>query len=175
MLPSTRTSIGETGTVAIDDACPAEEVVGATADASQVHLMKEQCIVVDEEDRVVRPGSKLECASPCGTRRLHSLTSLTCGAGHLNSNIKQGLLHRAFSVFLFNSEGQLLLQKRSAKKITFPEQWANTCCRCAASARAPVARAPPCRLTPAARHPHAWFPATRCITRPRWRPRTSWA
>ena len=43
-------------------------------------------------------------------------------------NIKKGLLHRAFSVFLFNSEGKLLLQQRAAAKITFPLCWTNTCC-----------------------------------------------
>lgn len=37
-------------------------------------------------------------------------------------------LHRAFSVFLFNSEGKLLLQQRAADKITFPNVWTNTCC-----------------------------------------------
>ena len=31
-----------------------------------------------------------------------------------------GMLHRAFSVFLFNNKGQLLLQQRSDAKITFP-------------------------------------------------------
>lgn len=31
-----------------------------------------------------------------------------------------GLLHRAFSVFLFNTENKLLLQQRSNAKITFP-------------------------------------------------------
>ena len=49
-------------------------------------------------------------------------------AGHLGSNIKAGLLHRAFSVFLFNTQGQLLLQQRAAAKITFPLCWTNTCC-----------------------------------------------
>ncbi len=48
--------------------------------------------------------------------------------GHLVSNIKAGLLHRAFSVFLFNTQGQLLLQQRAAAKITFPLCWTNTCC-----------------------------------------------
>lgn len=38
------------------------------------------------------------------------------------------MLHRAFSVFLFNSKNQLLLQQRSHKKITFPLCWTNTCC-----------------------------------------------
>lgn len=43
-------------------------------------------------------------------------------------NIDKGLLHRAFSVFLFNKKGQLLLQQRAAEKITFPNMWTNTCC-----------------------------------------------
>jgi len=37
-------------------------------------------------------------------------------------------LHRAFSVFLFNSKGELLLQQRSKTKITFPSNYSNTCC-----------------------------------------------
>src|SRR5271170_6558728 len=45
------------------------------------------------------------------------------------SNINKGLLHRAFSLFLFNpSTKKLLLQQRAAEKITFPNQWTNTCC-----------------------------------------------
>ena len=36
--------------------------------------------------------------------------------------------HRAFSVFLFDSQDRLLLQRRSGDKITFPLYWANTCC-----------------------------------------------
>lgn len=39
-----------------------------------------------------------------------------------------GLLHRAFSVFLFNTENKLLLQQRSNAKITFPDCFTNTCC-----------------------------------------------
>lgn len=38
------------------------------------------------------------------------------------------ILHRAFSVFLFNSKKELLLQKRSNTKITFPSVWSNSCC-----------------------------------------------
>ena len=37
-------------------------------------------------------------------------------------------LHRAFSLFHFNSQGQLLLQKRSDLKVTFPSLWTNTVC-----------------------------------------------
>ena len=36
--------------------------------------------------------------------------------------------HRAFSLFLFDSRGRLLLQQRSEHKLTFPLIWANTCC-----------------------------------------------
>ena len=43
-------------------------------------------------------------------------------------NINDGLLHRAFSVFLFNSKNELLLQRRASEKITFPDMWTNTCC-----------------------------------------------
>jgi isopentenyl-diphosphate delta-isomerase len=43
-------------------------------------------------------------------------------------NIDKGLLHRAFSVFLFDSNNHLLLQQRASEKITFPDMWTNTCC-----------------------------------------------
>lgn len=39
-----------------------------------------------------------------------------------------GLLHRAFSVFLFNSKGEMLLQKRAAHKYHSPNQWTNAVC-----------------------------------------------
>lgn len=48
--------------------------------------------------------------------------------GHLMTNIDKGLLHRAFSVFLFNDKNELLLQQRASEKITFPDMWTNTCC-----------------------------------------------
>lgn len=37
-------------------------------------------------------------------------------------------LHRAFSIFLFNGQGQLLLQQRSRHKKTWPLVWSNSCC-----------------------------------------------
>lgn len=43
-------------------------------------------------------------------------------------NIERGLLHRAFSVFLFDDQNRLLLQQRADEKITFPNLWTNTCC-----------------------------------------------
>ena len=39
-----------------------------------------------------------------------------------------GVLHRAFSVFLFDDRGRLLLQQRAAGKRLWPKYWTNTCC-----------------------------------------------
>jgi len=77
---------------------------------SQTDFMhKDECIVVDENDNVIGHKSKYET--------------------HVFSKENpRGILHRAFSVFLFNSQGKLLLQQRAADKITFPNVWTNTCC-----------------------------------------------
>ncbi len=39
-----------------------------------------------------------------------------------------GILHRAFSLFIFNEAGELLLQQRSSKKRLWPLYWSNSCC-----------------------------------------------
>lgn len=39
-----------------------------------------------------------------------------------------GVLHRAFSLFLFNEDGELLLQKRGSGKRLWPGFWSNSCC-----------------------------------------------
>jgi isopentenyl-diphosphate delta-isomerase len=39
-----------------------------------------------------------------------------------------GVLHRAFSAFIFNRQGQLLLQQRGASKRLWPKFWSNSCC-----------------------------------------------
>ena len=41
---------------------------------------------------------------------------------------QKGLLHRAFSVFIFNSEGKIMLQKRASEKYHSGGLWTNTCC-----------------------------------------------
>ncbi|WP_217452108.1 isopentenyl-diphosphate Delta-isomerase [Mucilaginibacter humi] len=41
---------------------------------------------------------------------------------------RSGTLHRAFSVFIFNSKGQLLLQQRALDKYHSGGLWTNTCC-----------------------------------------------
>jgi isopentenyl-diphosphate delta-isomerase type 1 len=40
----------------------------------------------------------------------------------------RGICHRAFSLFIFNPQGELLLTQRAGTKITFPSVWTNTCC-----------------------------------------------
>ncbi|KAI0052883.1 Isopentenyldiphosphate isomerase [Auriscalpium vulgare] len=78
-------------------------------DAEQSRLMDERCILVDEQDRPYGAADKKTC--------------------HLMENINKGLLHRAFSAFVFRpSDGKLLLQQRASEKITFPDMWTNTCC-----------------------------------------------
>ncbi|KAL5767247.1 hypothetical protein ACOSP7_013828 [Xanthoceras sorbifolium] len=87
-----------------------DAVSDATMDAVQRRLMfDDECILVDENDHVVGHENKYNC--------------------HLMEKIESlNLLHRAFSVFLFNSKYELLLQQRSATKVTFPLVWTNTCC-----------------------------------------------
>lgn len=70
--------------------------------------LQERCILVDNLDRAIGEATKKVC---------HEVNA----DGSL-------LLHRAFSVFLFNTKGELLLQKRSGNKITFPGHYTNTCC-----------------------------------------------
>ena len=41
---------------------------------------------------------------------------------------QKGLLHRAFSIFIFNSKYELLLQKRASSKYHSGGLWTNTCC-----------------------------------------------
>jgi isopentenyl-diphosphate Delta-isomerase len=41
---------------------------------------------------------------------------------------QKGVLHRAFSILLFNSKGELLLQKRAKTKYHSADLWSNTCC-----------------------------------------------
>ena len=41
---------------------------------------------------------------------------------------RQGKLHRAFSIFLFDEEGRMLLQQRAADKYHSPQLWTNACC-----------------------------------------------
>ncbi|MDX3238335.1 isopentenyl-diphosphate Delta-isomerase [Streptomyces sp. ME03-5709C] len=56
-------------------------------------------------------------------------TGATIGtAEKLSAHLPPGRLHRAFSVFLFDGAGRLLLQRRAAGKYHSPGVWSNTCC-----------------------------------------------
>ena len=95
-------------------------------DEEQIRLMEEVCIVLDRDDVPIGSASKKVCTFP------HSIAFFAntdqSRLGHLMKNINDGLLHRAFSVFLFDSKNRLLLQQRASEKITFPDMWTNTCC-----------------------------------------------
>lgn len=43
-------------------------------------------------------------------------------------HLGEGVLHRAFSIFIFNEAGDVLLQKRSSQKFLWPGYWSNACC-----------------------------------------------
>ncbi len=64
----------------------------------------ELLILVDQDDQEIGVSSKADCHSG------------------------DGILHRAFSVFLFNDDGELLLQQRSEHKPLWPLYWSNSCC-----------------------------------------------
>jgi len=64
----------------------------------------EELILVDEQDQPVGFSPKADCHD------------------------HDGLLHRAFSVFVFNSAGEVLLQQRAASKRLWPLYWSNSCC-----------------------------------------------
>ena len=65
--------------------------------------MQEQVILVNEKDEQIGLMEKMEAH-------------------------EKALLHRAFSVFTFNKNGELLLQQRAASKYHSPLLWTNTCC-----------------------------------------------
>lgn len=82
----------------------------APQDESQdAFMVSDECIAVNYMDEVVGSDSKGNC---------HKFEAAQ----------PRGILHRAFSVMLFDERGLLLLQQRSEGKITFPGVWSNTCC-----------------------------------------------
>lgn len=48
--------------------------------------------------------------------------------GKLEAHRDGGKLHRAFSIFIFNGQGEMLLQRRSTGKYHFGGLWSNACC-----------------------------------------------
>ena len=64
----------------------------------------DQVILVDEHDEPIGTAEKL--------------------AAHRHD----GQLHRAFSIFLFDERGRMLIQRRASEKYHFPSLWTNACC-----------------------------------------------
>ena len=95
--------INDVPSVTIDDDMR-QMLIDKSADEEQISLMSEAVILVDEDDNEIGQASKV------------------------SAHFESGLLHRAFSVLLFDSENRLLLQKRADDKVTFPGVWANSCC-----------------------------------------------
>ncbi|MER7175303.1 isopentenyl-diphosphate Delta-isomerase [Streptomyces mesophilus] len=62
-------------------------------------------------------------------------------AEKLSAHQAPGRLHRAFSVFLFDEQGRLLLQRRALGKYHSPGVWSNTCCGHPYPGEAPFAAA----------------------------------
>lgn len=85
-------------TTAVDQQHQRQVPVESVHDPLQALALKEQCILVDENDKAIGSSSKADC---------HRVEPKT-------KNIR---LHRAFSVFLFNSQGEMLVQKRSSHKV----------------------------------------------------------
>ncbi|KAA3615644.1 MAG: isopentenyl-diphosphate Delta-isomerase [Calditrichaeota bacterium] len=69
-----------------------------------VSFESERLILVDDDDNVLGFKSKAECHNG------------------------EGILHRAFSIFIFNSQGQVIMQKRAKEKRLWPLIWSNSCC-----------------------------------------------
>ncbi|MCH9649216.1 MAG: isopentenyl-diphosphate Delta-isomerase [Deltaproteobacteria bacterium] len=76
----------------------------ATGEPTRVSFDDEPLILVDDQDEVIGYLPKAECHQG------------------------DGILHRAFSVFLFDSRNRVLLQKRSDSKPLWPLIWSNSCC-----------------------------------------------
>lgn len=54
-------------------------------------------------------------------RSLGEMSKMQCHEGH-------GVLHRAFSLLIFNGNGELLIQQRALSKRLWPQFWSNSCC-----------------------------------------------
>ncbi len=72
-------------------------------------------------DRIVSSEAEELILVDSGDRMLGHLSKAACHDG-------EGVLHRAFSLFLFNAAGELLLQQRSEAKRLWPGFWSNSCC-----------------------------------------------
>jgi isopentenyl-diphosphate delta-isomerase len=76
---------------------------------------------LDRTDQIVSSESEELILVDISDNELGYLSKQQCHDG-------EGILHRAFSLFVFNADGELLLQKRSAEKRLWPLFWSNSCC-----------------------------------------------
>ena len=74
-----------------------------------------------EDHRVVSFDSERLILVDADDREIGQVSKADAHAG-------KGILHRAFSLFVFNTAGELLLQQRAASKPLWPGYWANSCC-----------------------------------------------
>ena len=85
--------------------------------------MEDSVTLVDYNDNPLGPVTKFQA---------HLRENLALVDGKAPDNLKQmhGKIgpHRAFSLLLFNSKNELLMQQRSKHKVTFPLMWTNSCC-----------------------------------------------
>ena len=71
--------------------------------------------------RVVSSDAEALILVDASDREVGSMAKADCHDG-------DGVLHRAFSAFIFNPAGELLIQRRAAAKRLWPGFWANSCC-----------------------------------------------
>jgi isopentenyl-diphosphate Delta-isomerase len=83
--------------------------------------LTDQVSFTEDRDLGARVDSELLILVDEADRELGYLDRARCHAG-------RGLLHRAFSLLIFNAKGQLLLQQRAASKQLWPLVWSNSCC-----------------------------------------------
>ncbi len=76
---------------------------------------------MDDVSRVVSSEDEELILVDADDRELGHLSKAACHDG-------TGVLHRAFSAFLFNAAGEMLLQQRAASKRLWPGYWSNSCC-----------------------------------------------
>lgn len=65
--------------------------------------MNERILLVNNQDKVIGQADKLE------------------------AHQGKGILHRAFTIFIFSQKGEILIQKRSAQKLLWPLFWETSC------------------------------------------------
>lgn len=74
-----------------------------------------------EQHRIVSSEQEELILVDADDREIGNLDKAACHDG-------AGVLHRAFSLFIFDARGQLLLQQRAAGKRLWPLYWSNSCC-----------------------------------------------